>query len=99
MTLTHQNLHAAASAGSGFNYDQLDILGVVCPPRRGWLQSLIGTHISDERYAELLSLKGAKSRVKGKSATLTPKEDKNPTTPVCVAVQALIRLRDSMSNR
>ena len=99
MQLTSENLHAAASAGSGFNYDQLDILGVVCPPRRGWLQKLIGTHISDEDYAKVLSLKSAKQK-KSKSAKnepgafagyqLPPREEKpreSPAGGVCVAMQ------------
>ena len=108
MQLTSENLHAAASAGSGFNYDQLNVLGVVCPPRRGWLQKLIGTHISDDDYAKVLSLKSAKQK---KSKTpkngpdtftgyqLPPAPEKpreSPAGAVCVAMQVPIELVETV---
>ena len=106
MQLTYENLHAAASAGSGFNYDQLDILGVVCPPRRGWLQKLIGTHISDEDFAKFLALKGAKQK-KSKSAKnepgaftgyqLPPAQEKRQQSPAtCVQMAVPIELVETV---
>ena len=62
MTLTHINLHAVATKGCGFTSEQLDILGVARPPKRGWVQRLIGTELPDADYARLLALKGSKSK-------------------------------------
>ncbi len=54
MTLTKQLLHPAGS--NGHNAKQLAVLGVKWPPAKGWLKKLIGTQISEERYAEFVSL-------------------------------------------
>ena len=63
MTLTHENLHAVATSGKGFNKAQLQLLLGTSFPKRGWLKRLIGTDITDELYAEVLALKGKKGKV------------------------------------
>ena len=60
--LTHENLHAIAPTGIGFNARQLKHLGVTTHPKKGWTKRLIGREIPDDLYAELLALKGSKSK-------------------------------------
>lgn len=64
MKLTRENLHAVATEGCGFIIEQLEILRVPRPAKKGWAKRLIGTDISDEDYARLLALKGRKARAK-----------------------------------
>jgi len=64
MKLTHQNIHAAGYSGCGFNSDQLAILGIQWPPKKGWLSRLIGTDLPDADYQRLYELKGSKRRRK-----------------------------------
>lgn len=61
MILTHENLHAIANGGCGFNTAQLHLLDVT-EMKSGWLRRLIGTEIHDDTYALLLRLKGAKRK-------------------------------------
>lgn len=62
MKLTHENLHALATAGCGFNRAQLAVLGVECPPIKGWLSGLIGSEISVEAYDRAMALRGLKRK-------------------------------------
>ena len=62
MKLTHDNIHAVATARKGFTKEQLAIFGIAWPPKKGWPKRLIGTEISDSDYARLMELKGSKSK-------------------------------------
>jgi len=70
MKLTHQNIHALATKGVGFNSSQLFLLCGTTKPKKGWLSALIGTEISDERYAEIAAMKGVR---RSKRTFLPPK--------------------------
>lgn len=59
IVLTRENLHALGTNGAGFNNAQLEILGVLIPPRKGWLSRLIGRELPEATYYKVLSLKAA----------------------------------------
>jgi hypothetical protein len=65
--LTHENLHALATAGCGFNRAQLAILGVEWPPIKGWLSGLIGCEIPAEAYDRAMALRGLKRKHRSES--------------------------------
>lgn len=46
------------SAGPALNWHQFKLLGVSWPPPRGWMASVIGLEVSDEKWQFILSLKG-----------------------------------------
>lgn len=46
------------SAGPALNWHQFKLIGVSWPPPHGWMQSVIGLEISDERWRLILSMKG-----------------------------------------
>lgn len=73
MTLTFQNIHALATKGMGFNSSQLFLLCGTTKPKKGWLSRLIGTEISNERYAEILAMKGLK---RSKRSFVPPKPNR-----------------------
>lgn len=56
MKLTRENLHPKGFVHQGYNRDQLAVLGVSWPARKGWLSKLVGTEIPDERYELFLTL-------------------------------------------
>ncbi len=58
MKLTWELLHSAGTSGVGFNFQQLHLLGVPWPPKKGWLVDLVGTDISEEVWATVVDLKG-----------------------------------------
>lgn len=74
MTLTFQNIHALATNGVGFNSSQLFLLCGTTKPKKGWLSGLIGSEISDERYAEIAAMKGLRRKNR---SFLPPKAKKN----------------------
>jgi hypothetical protein len=57
MILTRALLHSAGTSNCGFNYHQLQALGVPWPPKAGWLTGLIGKEISEDQWQLVLSLK------------------------------------------
>ena len=73
MTLTFQNIHALATKGMGFNSSQLFLLCGTTKPQKGWLSRLIGTEISNERYAEVLAMKGPR---RSKRSFVPPKPNR-----------------------
>ena len=50
-TLTEADVEALKSPAGGWNAATLAALGVSWPPVSGWKKRLIGTQISDKRYA------------------------------------------------
>ena len=71
MILTRENIHDGASSECGWNKEQLSILGVKWPPKKGWLSKLIGRTISDADYAKFLALRGVRKK-KQRAAILHP---------------------------
>lgn len=51
----HQN--SSSVTGHGFTRDQLAVLGVPWPPRKGWLTGLIGSLITPEQKIAFESFK------------------------------------------
>lgn len=62
MTLTKQILHSAGTQGMGFNRAQLSLLGVSYPPKKGWLNALVGAEISDDTWKTVIRLRGIKRK-------------------------------------
>lgn len=60
MILTEKLIRAGLTKGIGCNSTQHQVLGTT--PKKGWIDSLIGTEISDEKYQRFLSLKGASKK-------------------------------------
>ncbi len=60
MILTEPLIRAGMKAGRGLTKAQAMALNLEYPLRRGWVQSLVGTAVSDSVYAHFLSLKGVK---------------------------------------
>lgn len=58
MRLTREMLHPN---GCSHTRAQMEALGVQWPPEKGWLSRLVGTEISEDRYAEFVRL-GSHSR-------------------------------------
>ena len=58
MILTKELLEDCGTAGHGFSYKQLEILGVTIPPIKRWKKNIIGTYIKKTDYKELKELKG-----------------------------------------
>lgn len=62
--VTREWLHSCGNRGAGFPCAQLAILGVPCPPQKGWLTALVGTRITwrtaraFESYHQHAPLKG-----------------------------------------
>lgn len=56
MRLTRELLHPKGIGHQGHSYRQLKLLGVPIPPEKGWLSRLIGTEITQEKYAEFVRL-------------------------------------------
>lgn len=54
--LTDASITAGATNRFGWNYEQLAVLGVRLPPRKGWKTELIGTYVSREKYLRFLTL-------------------------------------------
>lgn len=60
--LTRELLHHAATSGSGFNKLQLALLNVPFPPRKGWLNELVGLEVSLETWERVESLSGPEAK-------------------------------------
>ena len=56
MRLTREILHSAAPGG--FNHEQIRLLGVPIPEKKGWLLTLVGKEISDDTWAKVVRLNG-----------------------------------------
>lgn len=96
MKLTHQIIHSAGTAGIGFNYQQLRILGVKWPPRKGWLSKLIGTEIPADKWELVVRLKGVRNKKARKdivhsreqaSLPIKPAPETNPTAEILSRIQ------------
>ncbi len=58
VVITEEFLVSGMQSGIGCNNDQLRLLGVDIPAKKGWKQSLIGKRISKETAQKFLELKG-----------------------------------------
>lgn len=67
--LTWKIIHSAGTYGKGFNADQLRLLGVSWPPRKGWLSALVGTEIDRSKWETILALKGVRPNQRKKIMT------------------------------
>lgn len=74
MILTQESLEALFNCNAP-NRRQIATLGIGYPLRKGWMQRLIGTEISDALYAELLACKGRRPRF------ITKRQWRKPCTP------------------
>ena len=64
--ITDELVRQGENGSGGWNREQLKIIGVGWPPRRGWIRRAIGKVISDDDAARFVSMKGKtirKSRV------------------------------------
>lgn len=57
MKLDYHSLHSVGTSGCGFNRDQLILLGVGYPPKRGWLRGLVGKEIPDQIWDRVCALR------------------------------------------
>ena len=62
ITLTRERLLSSSTNKGGFNWHQLQILGVEWPPKQGWLSDLLGTEVSNQRWELFFKLKGVKNK-------------------------------------
>lgn len=79
------------SVGKGFivlNAHQLRLLGVGHPPKKGWIQRLIGKEIPDSTAAMIAEMKGVKK--KERNSILTD----SGISPRKLFQQTLIKLND-----
>lgn len=59
--LTSKLLHEAATDGySGWNREQLELLGMSWPMPAGWLRRLVGKDVPLENWEKVMALKGTK---------------------------------------
>lgn len=58
VVITEEFLVSGMQSGIGCNNDQLRLLGVDIPAKKGWKQSLIGKRISKETAQKFIALKG-----------------------------------------
>lgn len=61
MTVTEKIIENGMSNHGGWNKEQLAILGVKWPPKKGWKQRLIGTEITELQYVNFIYRRGRKS--------------------------------------
>lgn len=59
MRLSEEMIRAGSLTGGALKKAQLALLGVKWPPRKGWIQRLVGKEIDAETYRRFLALKGA----------------------------------------
>ncbi len=66
MKLTHQHLLEVTCKGDSrvmaLNSYQFRLLGIVWPPRHGWIESLVGREIDLNLWRAVLDLKGVKTK-------------------------------------
>ena len=59
MILTTELIHSIGSSnGNGWNRQQIELMGIKFPPRKGWLSSLQGKLIPDEKWSRIVELSG-----------------------------------------
>lgn len=69
MILTRQLILAGSTTGlAGWNKEQLAVLGVGNPPRKGWMGKLVGREIPDSDYELFLSLQNKKNNYHPKAS-------------------------------
>jgi len=80
--LTHKNLYALGIREDiNCTREQLQILGVSCPPKEGWLENLIGNEISVDVFRKLIQIRPVKEfRFKIKQKVKETKSIKKPQT-------------------
>ncbi len=61
MIVTEEWLRANMNGGIGITAKQLKVLGLLWPPRKGWLKSIIGTEITDKQAEAFSGEKGNKT--------------------------------------
>lgn len=54
--LTSENIHMIGTSGVGFTKQQLKLLGVQLPAKKGWIKDLVGTQIDARNYRKAMSL-------------------------------------------
>lgn len=62
MHITQDLISKGGSGSGGWNKQQLDLLGVPWPPKKGWRKRVCGKHISRADAEKFLALKGATLR-------------------------------------
>jgi hypothetical protein len=80
--LTRELLHHAATKGSGFNKLQFALLNVPFPPRKGWLNELIGLELSLETWERVEALRGPSAKKKAMNEMRRQREDEQKRRPV-----------------
>jgi hypothetical protein len=88
MILTREIIHEAGNgvSSSGFNRQQLQLLGIAWPPQRGWLRELIGTEIDEAKWAKVVQLRGI-----NRKAVITDPNGHNPDIEAQVCADILAR--------
>lgn len=59
MRITRELLEQGQSKAGGWSREQLRLLGVNWPPKRGWPAKIVGSEITDAEAARFLELNGA----------------------------------------
>jgi len=54
--ITRQLLASGASRNGGWSKEQLGLLGVTWPPKRGWVRRIVGKWIDEEAVIEFFNL-------------------------------------------
>ena len=61
MIITHQLIESGMSDMGGWSRNQLALIGVPWPPKRGWKSRIVGNDISDSSAARFVAMRKTKS--------------------------------------
>ncbi len=97
--LTRQNLHqlSASPGKAGFTRRQIEALGFEWPAKKGWLTSLIGTEITQERYDAVKSLGHPKWEMKAEQGVSLGKDYWSAMVPMRQYEELKHMLRNEVS--
>jgi hypothetical protein len=62
ITITREFIHSHKTEAGGWTRDQLNVLGVEWPPKKGWLSGSVGKEITEEEARRFAMKKRANGR-------------------------------------
>lgn len=67
--VSREFIMSGQSAAGGWNRKQMQLLGIVWPPRSGWIDAVVGTQISNTDAATFAALRGKRLKAKTRNKT------------------------------